>query len=135
MPVCASFVPSFTFANNSWPIGNWRASLRTWKNVSTPTTNPSPPFSKRFDGCCNRPLRKRQSARLVFICGRSPRPIASASIARDNLHAQHTRHPPAHQVGQEHGANHKGHADGCFVENAQGEAGRPGGEPAAHAEA
>ena len=39
-------------------------------------------------------------------------------------HAQHSRHPPPHQVGQEHGPDHQGHADGRLVEDAAGAAGR-----------
>ena len=42
------------------------------------------------------------------------------------FHAQHTRHPPAHQVGQEHRPDHQGDADGGGVEDAQGAAGRAG---------
>ena len=43
--------------------------------------------------------------------------------------AQHTRHTPTHQVGQKHGANHQGHADGRCLENAQGATGGAGGTP------
>jgi hypothetical protein len=42
------------------------------------------------------------------------------------IHAQHTRHTPAHQVGQEHRPDHQGDADGGGVQDAQGAAGRAG---------
>ena len=39
-------------------------------------------------------------------------------------YAQPSRHPPAHQVGQQHRADHQSHADGGGVEDAQGAASR-----------
>ncbi len=41
-----------------------------------------------------------------------------------SFHAQHTRHTPAHQVGQEHRPDHQGDADGGGGQDAQGAAGR-----------
>ena len=43
--------------------------------------------------------------------------------------AEHARHTPAHQVDQEHGADHQGDADGGRVEDAQGAAGGDRGRP------
>ena len=40
--------------------------------------------------------------------------------------AQHARHTPTHQVGQEHRADHQGDADGGGVQDAQGAAGGAG---------
>src|SRR3974390_483965 len=48
--------------------------------------------------------------------------------------AQHTRHSPAHQVGQEHGPDHQGHADGRRIKNAQGPASRTGWPPLCRAD-
>ena len=42
------------------------------------------------------------------------------------IHAQHPRHTPTHQVGQQHRPNYQGDADGGRSQNAQGAVGRAG---------
>src|SRR5271154_7135437 len=92
------------------------------------TTKPSLTFSTPFASCWNL-KRLRPSAKWDFtskknLCG----------IARETItdHAEHTRHTPTHQVGQEHSADHQGDADGGGVQDAQGAAGRIGGASVRH---
>src|SRR5438045_2618589 len=40
----------------------------------------------------------------------------------DNHYGQSPRHTPTHSVGQEHGPNNQGHANGCRIQDAQGPA-------------
>ena len=69
-------------------------------------------------------LSDELSAELKAAADSSSRPGSSSLNLSGHRHEQPTRPSPAHQVDQQHGADHQGHADGGGVEDAQGAAGR-----------
>ncbi len=98
-----------------------------WKAASAAMTNP---FTNLFEAIRQlvEPPLPEDRQRIGFHVRETAPPISRQKLSKEILifHAQHARHTPANQVGQEHRPNHQGDADGGGGQDAQGAAGRAG---------